>query len=67
MGFDYGPKMGPHNLTHHGRQVNHRYLPNPGDRLRAERGKLSPKIDKKFHPSQAKNSGLLFSCTGCYQ
>ena len=42
MGFDYSPKLGPHNLTYHCKQVNHHYLPNPGDLLTADRGKISP-------------------------
>lgn len=47
MGFDYGPKMDPHILTYHCRQVDHHYLPNPGELLMIDSGKISPKIHKK--------------------
>lgn len=47
MSFDFGPEMGLHILTYHHRQVNHHYLPNPGDLLTVDRGKISPKLCKK--------------------
>lgn len=39
--------MGLHILTYHSRQVNHHYLPNPGDLLTVDGGKISPKLHKK--------------------
>lgn len=47
MSFDYGPEMGLHSLTYHSRQVNHHYLPNPGDLLTVDGGKISLKLHKK--------------------
>lgn len=60
MRFDYGPKMGSHNLTYQCRQVNHYYPPNPGDLLTVVRGKIPPKIHKKVlsKSGDEKKSGI---------
>lgn len=52
-------------LTYHCRQENHHYLPNPGNLLTANGGKIPPKLQAKLSSECDSSAGLmLYSCGG---